>query len=48
MIYDMCGIAAPLQAQLRKTVSIATQLCKGQFEADVDRDLWELFVEQLT
>ena len=47
IIYDMCGIVAPLHAQLRKTVSIATQLCKGQFEADVDRYLWELFVEQL-
>ena len=45
MIYDMCEIAAPLQAQLRKTVSIVTQLCKNQFEAEVDEDLWELFVE---
>ena len=41
--YDQLGIFAPLVAQMRKTVSLATIATKGIWESTVTDELWNLF-----
>ena len=45
--YDQCGVTAPLMAQLRETVTVATVLTEGRYEKTIPQDLWDLFIQQL-
>ena len=45
--FDICGLAAPLISQIKKTVSKAIEETSGEWDSAINDDLWGLFLLQL-